>query len=105
MRELRIIGRDASLHIDYLDHTGLWLHKHPNNIRGPEWGGFGAAPRERVEIEGGEPSLTAELRAFANACTFHNQGESFDKLNILAPGEIGVIGMRMVQAALDATKE
>ena len=105
MRELRIIGRDASLHIDYLDHTGLWIHKHPQNIRGPDWGGFGAAPRERVGIEGGEPSLTAELRAFANACKLHAQGAPFDDLNILAPGEIGVIGMRLVESALRATKE
>ena len=105
VRELRIIGRDASLHIDYLDHTGLWIHKHPQNIRGPDWGGFGAAPRERVDIEGGEPSLTAELRAFANACDLHAKGTSFDNLNILAPGEIGVIGMRLVEFALRATKE
>ena len=93
------------MHIDYLDHTGLWVHKHPQNIRGPDWGGFGAAPRERVEIEGGEPSLTAELRAFANACKLHAQGTPFDDLNILAPGEIGVIGMRLVESALRATKE
>ena len=105
VRELRIIGRDASLHIDYLDHTGFWIHKHPDNVRGSDWGGFGAAPRERVEIEGGEPSLTAELRAFANACNLHAQGESFENLNVLAPGEIGVIGMRLVESALQATKE
>ncbi len=105
VRELRIIGRDASLHIDYLDHTGLWIHKHPENVRGPEWGGFGAAPRERVEIEGGEPSLTAELRAFVRASQSLSSGESLDSLNLLAPGSIGVIGMRLVEAALAATKE
>ena len=104
VRELRIIGRDASLHIDYLDHTGFWLHKHPDNIRGPEWGGFGAAPRERVEIEGGEPSLTAELRAFAEASQSLASGESIESLGLLAPGPIGVIGMRLVEAALRATK-
>jgi predicted dehydrogenase len=105
VRELRIIGRDASLHIDYLDHTGFWLHHHPNNIRGPEWGGFGAAPRERVEIDGGEPSLTAELRAFAQASTRLSSGASMESLNLLSPGPIGVIGMRLVEAALRATKE
>ena len=104
VRELRIIGRDASLHIDYLDHTGLWLHNHPRNIRGTEWGGFGAAPRERVEIEGGEPSLTAELRAFAQASQSLASGSSLDSLNLLAPGHIGVVGMRLVEAALRATK-
>ena len=104
VRELRIIGRDASLHIDYLDHTGLWKHNHPNNTRGPEWGGFGAAPRERVEIQGGEPSLTAELRAFASASKSVATGKSPDSLNILAPGSIGVIGMRLVESALGATK-
>ena len=105
VRELRIIGRDASLHIDYLDHTGFWLHHHPNNIRGTEWGGFGAAPRERVEIDGGEPSLTAELRAFAQASTQLSSGASMESLNLLSPGPIGVIGMRLVEAALRATKE
>jgi UDP-N-acetylglucosamine 3-dehydrogenase len=105
VRELRIIGRDASLQIDYLDHTGIWLHRHPDNIRGPEWGGFGAAPRERIEIEGGEPSLTAELRAFAEASTALKTGRPIEELNLLAPGEIGVIGMRLVEAALAATKD
>ena len=105
VRELRIIGRDASLHIDYLDHTGIWLHRHPNNIRGPEWGGFGAAPRERIEISDGEPSLTAELRAFAAASEARSEGHSIESLNLLAPGSIGVIGMRLVEAALDATKD
>jgi len=104
VRELRIIGRDASLHIDYLDHTGFWLHNHPDNVRGPEWGGFGSAPRERVEIEGGEPSLTAELRAFATASQSLATGTPLDTLNLLAPGHIGVVGMRLVEAALRATK-
>ena len=105
VRELRIIGRDASLHIDYLDHTGLWIHKHPNNVRGQEWGGFGAAPRERVEIKGGEPSLTAELRGFILASKALSQGQSLASLNILAPGSIGVIGMRLVEAALQASRQ
>jgi len=105
VRELRIIGRDASLHIDYLDHTGLWIHKHPNNVRGQEWGGFDAAPRERIEIKGGEPSLTAELRAFILASKALSQGQSLDSVNILAPGPIGVIGMRLVEAALQASRQ
>ena len=104
VRELRIIGRDASIQIDYLDHTGFWLHKHPDNIRGPEWGGFGAAPRERVEITGGEPSLTAELRAFAEASHALKSGTPIEDVKVLTPGEIGVIGMRMVQTALDAAQ-
>ena len=104
VRELRVIGRDASLHIDYLDHTGLWIHHHPDNVRGSEWGGFDAAPRTRIEINGGEPSLTAELRAFAEASKSLKSGTSIEELNLLAPGEIGVIGMRMVQTALDTTQ-
>ena len=80
------------------------MHNHPDNIRGPEWGGFGAAPRERVEIEGGEPSLTAELRSFAMASQSFAAGSSLDTLNLLAPGHIGVIGMRLVESALRATK-
>ena len=43
-------------------------------------GWFWSRPRERVEIEGGEPSLTAELRAFANACKLHAQDAPFDIL-------------------------
>ena len=104
VRELRVIGRDASLHIDYLDHTGLWIHHHPDNVRGSEWGGFGAAPRTRIEINDGEPSLTAELRAFAEASKSLKSGTPIEELNLLAPGEIGVIGMRMVQTALDTTQ-
>jgi hypothetical protein len=83
----------------------LWKHNHPNNIRGADWGGFGAAPRERVEIQGGEPSLTAELRAFATASKSFAEGQPLDSLNILAPGQIGVIGMRLVETALRAVAE
>ena len=86
------------------DHTGFWLHNHPDNIRGPEWGGFSAAPRERVVIEGGEPSLTAELRSFAKASQSLAAGSSLDTLNLLAPGSVGVVGMRLVEDALRATK-
>ena len=63
-----------------------------------------AAPRTRIEINGGEPSLTAELRAFAEASKSLKSGTSIEELNLLAPGEIGVIGMRMVQTALDTTQ-
>jgi predicted dehydrogenase len=94
VRALRIIGRDASLGIDYLDHAGLWLHEHPNNAHGPEWGGFDAAPRTRIELPLGEPSLTAELRCFTLACSGRWSGE------LLSPGEVGIKGMHLVDRAL-----
>jgi UDP-N-acetylglucosamine 3-dehydrogenase len=102
VRELRIIGRDASLHIDYLDHSGLWMHHHPDNAHGREWGGFDAAPRERVELPLGEPSLTAELRAFSAASRDLAAGASLTDVQQLNSGEVGVIGMRLVGAALRA---
>jgi UDP-N-acetylglucosamine 3-dehydrogenase len=94
VRELRIIGRDASIHLDYLDHAGLWLHQHPGNAHGREWGGFDAAPRERIELPLGEPSLTAELRAFAK----HSKG--LDEGHPYASGEVGVNAVRLVEQAL-----
>ena len=94
VRELRIIGRDASLGIDYLDHDGLWLHEHPGDAHGAEWGGFGAAPKQRIELPDGEPSLTAELRCFALACQGKWEGD------LLSTGEVGSRGMTMVDAAL-----
>ena len=99
VRDLRIIGRDASIHIDYLDHAGLWLHHHPENARGPQWGGFDAAPRERVELPLGEPSLTAELRAFAKASPARAAGEPTE---VRMSGAVGVAGVRLVDAALAA---
>jgi UDP-N-acetylglucosamine 3-dehydrogenase len=98
VRSLRIIGRDASLAIDYLDHSGLWIHHHPNNAHGQEWGGFDAAPRERIELPLGEPSLTAELRAFIN----HVSGKSAD--TPLASGLVGLNGVKMVDLAISAAK-
>jgi UDP-N-acetylglucosamine 3-dehydrogenase len=99
VRELRVIGRDASLAIDYLDHAGLWIHHHPGNARGQQWGGFDAAPRERVDIPLGEPSLTAELRAFI----LHSSGA--DDSEPLASGQVGLHGVRLVDAALRAADE
>ena len=98
VRELRIIGRDASLAIDYLDHSGFWIHHHPDNAHGQQWGGFDAAPRERVELPLGEPSLTAELRAFIK----HHKGEILGVP--LATGEVGLAGMRMIEAALNSAE-
>ena len=96
VRALRIIGRDASLAIDYLDHSGLWIHHHPNNAHGQQWGGFDAAPRERIELPLGEPSLTAELRAFI----LHVNKENND--TPLASGKVGLEGVGMVSSALKA---
>ncbi len=96
VRVLRIIGQDASLAIDYLDHSGLWIHHHPNNAHGQQWGGFDAAPRERIELPLGEPSLTAELRAFIS----HVNGENND--TPFASGKVGLEGVGMVSSALKA---
>jgi UDP-N-acetylglucosamine 3-dehydrogenase len=96
VRVLRIIGQDASLAIDYLDHSGLWIHHHPNNAHGQQWGGFDAAPRERIELPLGEPSLTAELRAFIS----HANGENNDVP--FASGKVGLEGVCMVSSALNA---
>lgn len=94
VRALRVIGRDASLGIDYLDHAGLWLHDHPDDAHGPQWGGFDAAPRERIELPLGEPSLTAELRCFVLACQGAWEGD------LLSTGEVGIQGMRLVDRAM-----
>ncbi|MDP6334062.1 MAG: Gfo/Idh/MocA family oxidoreductase [Candidatus Poseidoniaceae archaeon] len=99
VRSLRIIGRDASLAIDYLDHSGFWIHHHPNNAHGQEWGGFDAAPRERVELPLGEPSLTAELRAFIN----HVSGKNTE--TPLASGLVGLNGVKMVDLAISAARK
>ena len=98
VRALRIIGRDASLGIDYLDHAGLWLHNHPSDAHGPEWGGFDAAPRTRIELPLGEPSLTAELRCFTLACSGNWSGD------LLSPGEVGIKGMNLVDRALASAR-
>ncbi len=96
VRKLRVIGRDASLSIDYLDHSGLWIHHHPGNAHGQQWGGFDAAPRDRIELPLGEPSLTAELRAFIH----HVNGDNTEKP--LASGEVGRNGVIMVSDALSS---
>ena len=96
VRSLRVIGHDASLAIDYLDHSGLWIHHHPNNAHGQEWGGFDAAPRERIELPLGEPSLTAELRAFISHVSDENKNLP------LASGMVGLNGVKMVDLALIA---
>lgn len=95
-RELRIIGRDASIHVDYMDHGGLWLHHHPDNQTGPQWGGNDAAPRERIEIPVGEQPLTAELRAFIEHASGTREGPP------LANGEVGVQGVVLIEAALES---
>lgn len=97
VRDLHIIGRDGSLCIDYLDHGGLWLHRHPGEAHGPEWGGFDAAPRERVDIPLGEPALTAELRDFILRSTGQVEGPA------LNDGNVGLRGLRRVEDALRAT--
>ena len=97
IRELRIIGKDASIYIDYLDHGGLWLHRHKGDMYGPEFGGFDSAPRERIEIPLGEPALTAELRDFVIRSSS----------NISEPpknsGDVGLMGLKRVEEALRVT--
>ena len=95
-RRLRIIGRDASLDVDYLDHSGLWIHRHPGEQIGTEWGGTGSAPRERLTLPLGEPALTAELRHFLSLV---EKGTQYDPIT---GGEVGVRGVEMVERALSS---
>ena len=97
VRSLQIIGTDASISLDYLDHSGLWIHSHPNDSHGDGFGGFGAAPRERIEIFNGEPALTAELRDFILRSTGQRSGPT------LNGGNVGLDGMKRVEMALVAT--
>ncbi len=97
VRSLQIIGTDASISLDYLDHSGLWIHSHPNDGHGQQFGGFGAAPRERIEIVNGEPALTAELRDFVLRSTGQRTGPT------LNGGDVGIDGMKRVEMALLAT--
>ena len=97
VRSLQIIGTDASISLDYLDHSGLWVHSHPNDSHGQEFGGFGAAPRERIEILNGEPALTAELRDFVLRSIGQRAGPT------LNGGDVGLAGMKRVEMALVAT--
>ena len=97
VRSLQIIGTDASISLDYLDHSGLWLHRHLNDGHGKEFGGFGSAPRERIEIPGGEQALTAELRDFVLRSIGQRTGPT------LNGGDVGLEGMKRVEMALRAT--
>ena len=97
VRSLQIIGTDASISLDYLDHSGLWLHRHRNDGHGKEFGGFGSAPRERIEIPGGEQALTAELRDFVLRSIGQRTGPT------LNGGDVGLEGMKRVEMALRAT--
>ena len=97
VRSLEIIGRDGSLYVDYMDHSGIWFYSHPNNARGVEFGGYGAAPRERIEIAISEPALTAELRDFI----LRSKGE---RNSITLNGvDVGIEGMLLVEEALRVT--
>lgn len=93
VRRTRIHGRDASIDIDTNRHDGFYIHHHPDNIVGKEWGGISKSPREWISIEGGEPCLTSELRAFALACSTR------DCSHILATPEIGLAATRLVDHA------
>ena len=97
VRSLEVIGRDASLNVDYMDHSGIWFHPHPENAHGDMYGGFGAAPRERIEILNSEPALTAELRDFVLRSSGKITGPARNG------GDVGLKGMRLVEMALRAT--
>ena len=97
VRALQIIGTDGSISLDYLEHKGLWLHRHPNDGYGEEFGGFGAAPREWVDIPDGEQALTAELRDFVLRSIGQRTGPT------LNGGDVGLEGMKKVEMALYAT--
>ncbi len=93
VRSLRIYGRDASIHIDTHRYDGFHLHSHPGQAIGEGWGGVSTAPSRWVEVEGGEQSLAAELRAFIQASRFRLRE------GILSPPEVGLDAMRIVEAA------
>tara|TARA_B100001113_G_C21099548_1_gene618133 strand:+ start:651 stop:1718 length:1068 start_codon:yes stop_codon:yes gene_type:complete len=97
VRMLQIIGTDGSISLDYLEHKGLWLHHHPNDGHGEDFGGFGSAPREWIEIPDGEQALTAELRDFVLRSTGQRTGPT------LNGGDVGLDGMRRVELALMST--
>ncbi len=97
VRSLEVVGRDGSLYVDYMDHSGIWFYSHPSNAHGVEFGGFGAAPRERIEIAISEPALTAELRDFI----LRSKGE---RNSITLNGvDVGIEGMWLVEEALRVT--
>lgn len=97
VRSLEVIGRDGSLNVDYMDHSGIWFHAHPEDAHGDEYGGFDAAPRIRIGIDVSEPALTAELRDFVLRSTGQRTGPT------LNGGDVGVKGMQLVEMALRAT--
>jgi UDP-N-acetylglucosamine 3-dehydrogenase len=97
VRSLQIIGTDGSISLDYLEHKGLWLHHHPNDAHGEEYGGFGSAPKKWIEINDGEQALTAELRDFVLRSTGQRSGPT------LNGGDVGLQGMKRVELALFAT--
>ena len=97
VRALQIIGTDGSISLDYLEHHGLWLHRHPNDAHGEEFGGFGSAPREWIDIPDGEQALTAELRDFVLRSIGQRTGPT------LNGGDVGLDGMKRVELALQAT--
>jgi len=95
-RSLRIIGRDKSIDVDYLDHSGIWIHHHPNEEVGGEFGGPGAARRERINLPLGEPALTAELRHFIGLVSCNATQDP------ITGGEVGISGVKMVEMALQS---
>jgi predicted dehydrogenase len=97
VRALQIVGTDGSISLDYLEHKGLWLHRHPNNTLREKLRGFGAAQREWVEIPDGEEALTAELRDFVLRSIGQRTGPT------LNGGDVGLEGMKKVEMALHAT--
>ncbi len=97
VRSLEVIGRDGSLHVDYMDHSAIWFHPHPGDAHGEVYGGFGAAPRKRIDIENSEPALTAELRDFVLRSSGQRTGPTRNG------GDVGLKGMQLVEMALRAT--
>ena len=97
VRSLEVVGRDGSLYVDYMDHSGIWFYSHPGNAHGAEFGGFGSAPRERIEIAISEPALTAELRDFILRSKGERNGITLNGV------DVGIEGMRLVEDALRVT--
>ena len=69
VRSTRIHGLEASVHIDTSQHDGFFIHRHHGEIWPKNSNEFSMHSKQWISVEGGEPSLTSQLRAFANACT------------------------------------
>ncbi|MDP6906082.1 MAG: Gfo/Idh/MocA family oxidoreductase [Candidatus Thalassarchaeaceae archaeon] len=98
VRSTRIHGQDASIDIDTSRHDGFFIHHHPSTLvegKTP----FLKSPGQWIPVKDGEPSLTSELRAFANACISRTTEQLF------ATAEICLPATKLVALAKQASKQ